>query len=155
VLSLDAGDQSLALLLLSVEQDIPPFDIAIINDRPDERRSISAEHARIQQIAIKAGVPILRLASDHPPLDAIKVKIREILGYPYPRPVPAGVVAELVIGVALDQIHLATDSEAPYIRHCFPLLDLGWTRRECQGYLRSLKLESTPRSTRLCRGRSR
>lgn len=152
VLAMDNGPQSATALLLSVDGDIPPLDLAIFADRVQDRPRIFAQLARIQQIAVSAGVPILRITSDGPPAEAISTKIRQILGYPEPRPVPPGVTAELAIAVSLDEVHRAADSDMPYLRHIFPLLDLGWTRRECEGYLRSLHLENTPKATRLRRG---
>jgi hypothetical protein len=152
VLALDSGPQSTTLLLLSVQGDIPPFDLAIFADRAQDRPRIFAQLARVQQIAVSAGVPILHITTDGTTAEAIRIKIREILGYSAPRTVPPSVVAELALPVSLDEVHRATDSDVPYLKHTFPLLDLGWTRRECEGYLRSLRLDNTSDATRKRRG---
>jgi hypothetical protein len=147
VLSLDSGGPSLTVLLLAVQGQLPPFDLAIFADSTREPARIYADLARVQQIAIEAGVPILRLTSTTSPTEAITAKIREILGHPHPRPVPSKVVAELAFGVCLDEVHLTAASPVSYLRYRFPLLDLGWTRRDCSGYLRSLRLDNTSKPT--------
>ncbi|MEV5572701.1 hypothetical protein AB0L06_21870 [Spirillospora sp. NPDC052269] len=146
VLSLDTSPQASALLMLSVDGDIPKFDLAMYVDRPADRPRMFAHLAVIQQRAIKAGIPILRVPATGPAEPALHDKIREILGFPAPRPVPPGVHAELAWPVSLDNIHQATDSTERYVQHSFPLLDLGWALGDCQGYLRSLKLDVPSRN---------
>lgn len=141
VLALDTSPQASALLMLSVDGDIPKFDLAMYADRPDDRPRMFAHLAVIQQRAIKAGIPILRVPAAGPAEPALHDKIREILGFPAPRPVPPNVHAELAWPVSLDIIHQATNSAQHYVRHTFPLLDLGWALGDCQGYLRSLRLD--------------
>ncbi|WP_026416980.1 hypothetical protein [Actinomadura oligospora] len=142
VLALDTSPQASALLMLSVDGDIPKFDLAMYTDRPADRPRMFAHLAVIQQRAIKAGIPILRVPATGPAEPAIHDKIREILGFPVPRPVPPGVHAELAWPVSLDTIHQATDSTQRFVQHTFPLLDLGWALGDCQGYLRSLRLDA-------------
>jgi hypothetical protein len=141
VLALDSSPQATTLLLLSAAGAIPPFDLAIYADRTSDRPRIFAQLARAQQIAQKAGTPILRITSESAPIDATRTKILQILGHQQPRPVPTHVVAELAIGVCLDDIHNATEPDVPYLRYVFPLLELGWSRRDCDGYLRSLQAD--------------
>jgi 3'-phosphoadenosine 5'-phosphosulfate sulfotransferase (PAPS reductase)/FAD synthetase len=54
----------------------------------------------------------------------IKAKVRHLLGYPHPTPVPRGVFAEQWIGISRDEIGRARDSDVQYARNTFPLLDL-------------------------------
>ena len=65
----------------------------------------------------------------------IKAEVRRRLGYPHPQRVPAGVTAEIAIGISVDEIHRARDADVAYMRNVFPLLDLGWRRGDCQRYL--------------------
>jgi len=65
----------------------------------------------------------------------LKRAAREALGYPHPRRVPKGVYAEQAIGISVDEIHRARDADVGYLRNVFPLLDLGWTRADCETYL--------------------
>ncbi|MGC5033895.1 hypothetical protein [Micromonospora sp. DT229] len=65
----------------------------------------------------------------------IKVEVRRRLGYPHPRRVPAGVVAEMAIGISVDEVHRARDADVGYMRNVFPLLDLGWRRTDCLRFL--------------------
>lgn len=70
-------------------------------------------------------------------LKPIKAKTRELLGYPHPTAVPKSVWAETAIGISRDEIGRAKDSDVRYMRNVFPLLDLKWTRKDCERYLRS------------------
>ncbi|MEU5673631.1 hypothetical protein ABZ749_25400 [Micromonospora sp. NPDC047753] len=76
----------------------------------------------------------------------IKVEVRRRLGYPHPTRVPAGVVAEMAIGISVDEIGRARDADVAYMRNVFPLLDLGWRRGDCLAYLTEHSLSDTPRS---------
>ena len=92
----------------------------------------------------------------------IKAAIREHLGYPHPKPVPAGVFCEQHIGISTDEAKRAKDADVRYLRNVFPLLwigmpddieplrssdgRLGWRRADCLRYLRSRGWESTPKS---------
>ncbi|WP_240033278.1 hypothetical protein [Micromonospora globbae] len=76
----------------------------------------------------------------------IKAEVRRRLGYPHPARIPAGVVAEMAIGISLDEIGRARDADVAYMRNTFPLLDLGWRREDCLAYLTEHDLADTPRS---------
>ncbi len=87
-------------------------------------------------------------------LKPIKAKVRQLLGYPHPTPVPRGTFAEQWIGISRDEFHRAKDSGIQYLRSTFPLLDMagsadgreGWTRDDCRRFLRANGWESTPKS---------
>lgn len=76
----------------------------------------------------------------------IKRAIRELLGYPPPAGIPADVQATQWIGISTDEAHRAKDSEVRYLRNVFPLLDMGWSRSDCERYLRSRGWGDTPKS---------
>ncbi|SHY53614.1 Uncharacterised protein [Mycobacteroides abscessus subsp. abscessus] len=69
-------------------------------------------------------------------LKPIKVKVRELLGYPHPTPVPRDVFAEQWIGFSTDEIHRVRDRlDVNYSRPRYPLLELGMSRKDCQRWL--------------------
>ena len=76
----------------------------------------------------------------------IKREIRRLLGHPHPDPVPAGVYAEQSIGISADEVHRAKDADVGYLHNAFPLLDIGWARRDCRAYLAAHGLADTPKS---------
>lgn len=76
----------------------------------------------------------------------IKRKVRELLGYPHPRPVPRDVYAEQWVGISRDEVQRAKDSDVRYSRNRFPLLDLDLTRRDCLRILHQRGFASTPKS---------
>ncbi|MGX4657874.1 hypothetical protein ACWCHM_29765 [Micromonospora sp. SCSIO 07396] len=77
----------------------------------------------------------------------IKAEVRRRLGYPHPTRVPAGLRAQMAIGISLDEIGRARDSDVAYTRNIFPLLDLGWRRTDCLRYLADHGLGDTPKSS--------
>ncbi|MFJ2752717.1 hypothetical protein [Streptomyces sp. NPDC087297] len=87
----------------------------------------------------------------------IKQFLRELLGYPYPQRVPAGLYVEQWIGISLDEASRAVGmvNDVQYMRPEFPLLflpggagptHLGWTRADCERYLAARGFASTPKS---------
>ncbi|GAA1122565.1 hypothetical protein [Nocardiopsis composta] len=76
----------------------------------------------------------------------LKKAARRLLGYPHPTRVPRGVYATQAIGISADEVHRAKDADVAYLRNTFPLLDIGWTRRDCRAYLAAHGLGDTPRS---------
>jgi hypothetical protein len=98
-------------------------------------------------------------------LRPIKEWVRDQLGYPHPTPVPRGVHAKIAIGISVDEIGRARESDVGYLFHRHPLLDLpgqslrpqkqveskkpqkvGWTRKDCLRFLRSRGWKSVPKS---------
>jgi hypothetical protein len=77
----------------------------------------------------------------------IKKKVRELLGYPHPQRIPKGVFVEQWIGISTDEFHRAKDADVRYMRNVHPLIDLGWSRRDCVRYLTSLGFADTPKSS--------
>ena len=71
-------------------------------------------------------------------LKPIKAKVRELLGYPHPKPVPRGVFAEQWIGFSTDEMHRVRDTlDVQYTRPRHPLLELGMSRKDCKRWLAS------------------
>lgn len=79
-------------------------------------------------------------------LKPIKRRVREMLGVPHPTPVPKGMFVETWIGISVDEVGRAKDSDVGYMRNAFPLLDLGWRRTDCERYLRRNDFGKTPKS---------
>ncbi|MEU2453973.1 hypothetical protein ABZ605_28320 [Streptomyces sp. NPDC012765] len=88
---------------------------------------------------------------------ALKQLMRELLGYPHPQRIPAGLYVEQWIGISLDEASRAVGmvNDVKYMRPEFPLLflpggagptHLGWTRTDCERYLASRGFASTPKS---------
>ncbi|MDG4834140.1 hypothetical protein O7627_33285 [Solwaraspora sp. WMMD1047] len=183
LLSLGAGVQSSACLLLAAQGRIPRFDAAVFSDTGWEPRAVYRHLHRLTGIARAAGIPVVRVAGGDIRSDAldpehrfasmplftlgpngergmarrqctseykikpIKAEVRRRLGYPHPIRVPAGVRADVAIGISLDEIGRARDSDVRYMRHVFPLLDLRWRREDCVAFLAEHGLGDTPRSS--------
>lgn len=63
-------------------------------------------------------------------------RIRELLGYPGRKRVPAGVMVEQWIGIGAEEVFRATPAEKPWITNRWPLIELGWNRQACEAFLR-------------------
>lgn len=90
---------------------------------------------------------LVQISTSEYKIKPIKAEVRRRLGYPHPARVPAGVWAEMAIGISLDEIGRARDSDVAYMRNVFPLLDLGWRRTDCLRFLTEYGLEGTPKSS--------
>jgi hypothetical protein len=80
-------------------------------------------------------------------VNPLKREVRRRLGYPHPARVPACVFARIAIGISVEEADRARDSDVRYMRNTFPLLDLGWRRRECLQYLTAHGVGDTHRSS--------
>jgi len=191
VLSLGAGVQSTALLILAARGDLPKLDAAIFSDTGWEPKSVYEHLDRLErEVAAPAGIPIYRVTSGNIRDDAldpehrfasmplyirnadgtegmtrrqctseyklkpIKRKVRELLGYPHPKPVPKGVFIEQWIGISTDERDRALDKDTgelkvgdvKYARNRYPLLDLDMSRDACHVLLNATGFGETPKS---------
>ena len=84
-------------------------------------------------------------------VEPIKKKVRELLGYPHPAPVPKGVWAEQWIGFSTDEVHrVRSKLDVRYSRPRHPLLELGMSRTDCETYLRDRGRETAKSACILC-----
>lgn len=207
ILSLGAGVQSTAVLLLAAEGRLPRLDAAIFSDTGWEPRAVYDHLDRLEaEVMQPAGIPLLRVGAGNIRADAldpehrfasmplyilnrdgtpgmsrrqctseykikpIKEGVRRLLGAPdeantsgrvRPGRVPAGRIAEQWIGISTDEAHRAKDSDVGYVRHAFPLLEIGvggdptlvgasgqvgWSREDCMRYLRAKGWGQTAKS---------
>lgn len=188
LLSLGAGVQSTALLLLSAEGRLPKLDAAIFADTGWEPAAVYEHLNAIDvQVAQPADIPIHRVSVGNIRNDAldperrfatmplfvkspqgdkgmvrrqctaeykvrpIKETVRTLLGAKpkangRPGNPPKGAVARQWIGISTDEFHRAKDSDVGYIKHVFPLLDMGWNRNDCIAYLADRGWGQTPKS---------
>lgn len=71
-------------------------------------------------------------------LKPIKAKVRELLGYVHPKPVPRDVFAEQWIGFSTDEIHRVRDRlDINYSRPRYPLIELDMSRKDCERWLKA------------------
>lgn len=98
------------------------------------------------QVVPGGGGMVRRQCTSEYKLKPIKRKVRELLGYQHPTPVPRGVFVEQLVGISTDEVHRAKDSGIRYSRNTFPLLDLGLSRRDCLRVLHAAGWETTPKS---------
>ncbi|WP_332909877.1 hypothetical protein [Streptomyces sp. DHE17-7] len=69
-------------------------------------------------------------------LEAVKTRVRELLGYPYPARIPKGVFVEQWVGISTDEFHRAKDADVKYMRNRHPLLAMSWSWPDVHcGYL--------------------
>lgn len=116
---------------------IPVYRVSsgnIRNDALDPERRFASMPLFVRNPDGSDGMARRQCTSEYK-LKPIKRKVRELLGYPHPTPVPKGVHAQVAIGISTDEIGRAKDSDVNYMRNVFPLLDLGMSRKDCERYL--------------------
>jgi hypothetical protein len=64
--------------------------------------------------------------------------IRARLGLKSRQRVPRGVVVEQWLGISTDEVERVRTSTKPWIINRYPLLELGWSRTDCENFVRSL-----------------
>ncbi|MEV0650057.1 hypothetical protein AB0I28_32845 [Phytomonospora sp. NPDC050363] len=87
-----------------------------------------------------------RGCTDRYKLQGIRRKVRQLLGYPGTRRIPAGVRAEMLIGFSEDEITRVRPSMVRYMTSRFPLIEHGYDRDDCEWDLRTFYPHPVPRS---------
>lgn len=121
-----------------VAAGIPVFRVSSGNIRADALNPAHRFASMPLYILNRDGTPGMerRQCTSEYKIKPIKVKVRELLGYPHPKPVPKGVYAEQWIGFSTDEVGRVRDTlDVKYTRPRHPLLELGMSRKDCQRWL--------------------
>lgn len=94
-----------------------------------------------------ASAPLTRQCTQHYKISPMRRWARQRLGFdPSKAPAPPPRSVEQWIGISIDEYKRAADSRVKYIKHRYPLLDLGMTRVDCAAWLESHGLPVPPKS---------
>ncbi|MFE9246442.1 hypothetical protein [Nocardiopsis sp. NPDC006938] len=121
----------------AAEAGIPMLRVSagnIRDDALDERHRFASMPLFVRGPQGQRGMARRQCTSEYK-VRPLKREARRLLGFPHPTRVPSGVYATQAIGISVDEVHRAKDADVRYLRNVFPLLDLGWTRRDCRAYL--------------------
>jgi|TARA_R110000824_G_scaffold228374_1_gene416127 3'-phosphoadenosine 5'-phosphosulfate sulfotransferase (PAPS reductase)/FAD synthetase len=161
VLSFGAGVQSSALILLALEGRHPKPDLVVFADTGSERPRTYETVKQISRLCRAGGVEFVtvqcwndedgkvpdRLHVDYRKRETlpmigqaictVKWKIRPVrrcvrARLPCTGPKPW---AKMWLGITTDEIHRKRESDVQYLENRFPLIEMGWTRQDCIGYL--------------------
>lgn len=153
VLSFGAGVQSSALILLALEGRHPKPDLVVFADTGSERPRTYATVKQISRLCRAGGVEFVtvsagsKLHEDYrkrntlpmigQAICTVKWKIRPVrrcvrARLPCTGPKPW---AKMWLGITTDESHRMRSSDVQYIENRFPLIEMGWTRADCIGYL--------------------
>lgn len=174
VLSLGAGQQSSALLLMSIEGLLPRLDLVIFADTQWERRVVYDNVDRLEGRAVEAGIPFERvtvgplrdaaLNDDFVPMpvygthEGRDVVMRQSCTMNWKiRPIRRrvreiagrlhGLTVEMWLGISFDETYRMKPSPVEYIEHRYPLIDMRWTRADCVRFLAGHGMGDAPRSS--------
>jgi hypothetical protein len=75
-----------------------------------------------------------RQCTNHYKIRPIYRKVKALAGGTPGRPFPRNTHAEMWIGISLDEVSRMKPSSAQWVRHRWPLVDLGMTRSDCLGW---------------------
>jgi len=159
VLSLGAGIQSTTALLLSRAGVLEPFEAVVFADTGDEPAAVYEHLERLRAVVtvttVTAGHLGATAAGPFVPVPLFtrpagmgrrqctyQYKLRPIRRWlrGLERPV------DLAVCISTDEVYRAKDSGLAWCRNVFPLLELGWSRADCQTYLAAAWPYPVPRS---------
>ena len=78
-----------------------------------------------------------RQCTNHYKIDPIYRRIRKLAGGQRGRPFPKDTHVQMWLGISLDEVGRMKPSREPWIEHCWPLVDLDMTRRDCAKWFAS------------------
>lgn len=166
IISLGAGVQSTAMLLMAMHGEIEPMpDCAIFADTGWEPQAVYDHLAWLESVST---IPIYRVSRGNIRADALNetnfptmplyigetgVLRRHCTNQYKLRPIRAEIVRQnghaptaLWLGISLDELHRAKDADVKYITHRFPLIDARVTRGDCLTWLEAHGYPRAPRS---------
>ncbi len=165
VISLGAGVQSTALVFLALEGRIAA-DAAVFADTQQEPQAVYQHFAEViapacaaadfplhivtagdlgeDAVAARTRIPAFTGTGMTPRQCSRDYKVRPIRGWLRSRVGPRGRAVSL-LGISLDEVHRMRLSDVRWVQNEYPLVDLRWTRWDCQRYLAGLGI-SPPKS---------
>lgn len=173
VLSLGAGQQSSALLLLSAKGLLPRLDLVAFADTRWERQVVYDNADRLERVAVEAGIRFERVSAGalrdealgefvpmpvygrHEGRDVVmrqsctmNYKIRPIRRLVREVAGPLhGLTVEMWLGISFEETYRMKPSPVGYIEHVYPLIDMRWTRADCVRFLAEQGMTGVPRSS--------
>ncbi|MEU1900595.1 hypothetical protein ABZ512_19655 [Nocardiopsis dassonvillei] len=75
---------------------------------------------------------------------ALTQRIRRLLGYPRPTPIPDGIVAHCATGTGTGHAHPGPAVGPSFVRLHRPLVDIGWSAQDCRALLFHHGLDPNP-----------
>jgi hypothetical protein len=177
ILSLGAGVQSSATLLMSIANELDRLDAAIFSDTGWEPRAVYDRLAKLEAVAAEAGIPVFRVAAGNLRNDALNpghrfasmpLHVRDPKGDkgmirrqctreykldPIRRKVQEVHEAagrrpvEQWMGISLDEISRMRTSDVRYITNRYPLVDRRMTRHDCRRWLDAHGWPEVPKSS--------
>jgi hypothetical protein len=158
-LSLGAGVQSTAVLLLAADGRLPAFDVIVFADTGDEPGAVYEHLDRLRAVAsivtVSAGHLAETVTSSFMPVPlydgAGGMGRRQCTNQYKLRPIRRhlrtyGDAVELSVCISTDEHWRAKDADVQWCRNVFPLLDLGWSRDDCTSWLADRWPWPVPRS---------
>lgn len=174
MLSLGAGQQSSALLLMSIAGVLPPLDLVLFADTQWESAAVYANVTELERRAVGAGIRFERLTvgslrdaaleGDFVPMpvfaqrDGKRVVMRQGCTVnwkikPIRRRVRElagplhGLRVEMWLGISFEETFRMKPSPVGYIEHVYPLIDQRLTRQDCVRFLAGQGMTGVPRSS--------
>ena len=178
VISLGAGVQSTAMLLMGLRGEIDRADCAIFADTGWEPKAVYDHLGRLQEECKKHEFPLhvvqhgdirkdalsakrtdsipLHIEKDYGTgiirrqctglykINPINKKIRSLLGYRPRQRIKE--IAEMWIGITVDEAHRMKDNQTRWITNRYPLIDLRMDRHNCVQYLKRIGWGHAPKS---------
>lgn len=155
ILSLGGGVQSTAMFYLGLSGVMERPDFVVFADTGSEQKHTLDTVENIQRICREESIGFRRVTSEHYPIheyyigkglvpqiknvqctDRFKIRpinkfVREIADESKPKP-----WVEMWLGITTDEIHRMRENPRKYVKNRFPLIEMGWTRNQCEAYLR-------------------
>ena len=155
ILSLGGGLQSTVIFLMMLEGRIPKADWVVFADTGSEQDHTLKTVAWVEKLCESNGINFMIVkneklfpihkhylnigrvpmigtprCTDNFKIQPINKWIRSIIDESKPKP-----WAQILLGITMDESHRMRENPRQYLKNSFPLIELGLTRSQCQGWL--------------------
>lgn len=125
--------------------DLAADQLVIHTAKVSGNRYISADlPAFVRHDTGKIGMMGRKCTADYK-ITPVTQQLRRMLGIKSVRP-GSGVLVNLALGISMDEVIRMKPSRFPWIKHYWPLIDLGMTRDDCKAWMKSHGYPEPPRS---------
>ena len=116
---------------------------SLLNDLLPQKDSSRQRFASIPAFTEGGAGMLRRQCTKEYKIDVVMKEIRNIYGLKPRKRMP---MTEVWLGISTDEVQRMTDSKLPRVKYVYPLVDIGYSRSDCQSVLKDYRIRGVVKS---------